>query len=64
MAGTAINMTVPVASAAYMQDSASTVLVSTEEVTEYVRIAIDIIQLWQDMRSMQFPKVFGHAYPI
>jgi hypothetical protein len=45
----------------FIQES---VLVSTEEVAEYVRMAIGIIQLWQDVRSIQFPKVFGHIYPI
>lgn len=36
------------------------VLVSTEEVEEYITMARGIIQLWIDVRSIQFPKVFGH----
>lgn len=44
----------------FIQES---VLVSTEQVTEYIRMAIGIIQLWQDVRAIQFPKVFGHTYP-
>jgi len=36
-------------------------LISTEEVDEYIRIAKGIVQLWIDVRGIQFPKVFGHT---
>jgi len=37
-------------------------LISTEEVDKYTRIANGVVQLWIDVRKIQFPKVFGHPF--